>query len=72
MKIQASFLLLLSSLTGALGQIRPDAYDAKLERFLNPGEKWLEIGFFIIYQNFWSTITATYDRFKDPGICDLI
>ena len=72
MKFQGSILLLLSSLTSVLGQTRADAYDAKAERYLSPGEKWMEIGFFIIYQNFWSTISATYDGFKDPGTFNFI
>jgi hypothetical protein len=68
MKFHGAALLLLGHLISVSGQTRGDAYDAKAERYLTTGEKWLEIGFFYIYQNFWSTISATYDSFKDPGM----
>lgn len=45
-----------------------DAYDHVKEEFLAPGVKWLEVGFFTISPDFWTTVETTYTNFLDPVV----
>ena len=45
-----------------------DAYDHVAMEFLPEGVRWLEVGFFWITPDNFTTVHATYNNFKDPVV----
>ena len=55
-------------LPAVCGQNPGDAYDHIKNDYLGEGVRWLEVGFFNILPDTWTTIAATYENFSDPVV----
>lgn len=63
---KATCFIFLSLLSGVIGGRPGDAFDHRKNDYVPEGIRWMEIGFFYIYQNKWTRVEATYKNFTDP------
>jgi len=71
MTIVATLLLVNIALASQLAVAAPspgDAFDHVSNAFVTADTQWIEVGFFTVLQDVWTTVEVTYTKFKDPVV----